>query len=81
MRNAESVKHGLFGFDAGVMTVDRGIEIECLECSEKGSGQGSYIGGTISSVPTGRLAGPTCGIHWPSILHIDPNRNLEIVEG
>ena len=81
MRNAEAVKHGLFGFDAGVMTVGRGIEFECLECSKENSEQGSYIGGTISAVPTGRLAGPTCGIHWPNILHIDPNRNLEIVEG
>jgi len=53
MHNAESVQHGLFGMDAGVMTVSRGSR-DPLDW---------------------------CGMHWPNILHPDPNRNHEIVEG
>ena len=81
MRNVEAVQHGLFGFDGDVMTVDRGPEIECLERNDSVSDQGRYLGGTISTRPAGTLTGPTCGIHWANVLHIDPRRNLEIVDG
>jgi hypothetical protein len=67
MANATAVSHGVFGFDAGVMTVDRGEDL--------------LNWNVIGQAPTGRLAGPTCGLHWPNLLHPDPERNLEVVAG
>jgi len=65
MANAEAVQHGVFGLDAGVMTVDRGDDLLDWD--------------VIGQVPSGRLTGPTCGLHWPNLLHSDPDRNSEIV--
>ncbi|WP_339923157.1 hypothetical protein [uncultured Cyclobacterium sp.] len=67
MYNAEGAQYGLFGIDAGVMTVDRGKDLLDWD----------VFGGT----PTGILTGPTCGLHWPNMLHEDPSRNSEIVDG
>lgn len=67
MANAEAVQQGVFGFDAGVMTVDRGEDL--LDWN------------VIGQVPSGTLTGPTCGLHWPNLLHPDPDRNSEIVAG
>ena len=67
MANAEAVQHGVFGFDAGVMTVDRGEDLLDWD--------------VIGQVPSGALTGPTCGLHWPNLLHPDPDRNPEIVAG
>jgi hypothetical protein len=66
MANAGAVSHGVFGFDAGLMIVDRGEDL--LDWN------------VIGQTPSGRLSGPTCGLHWPNLLHPDPERNLEIVE-
>jgi len=65
MANAEAVQHGVFGIDAGVMTVDRGDDLLDWD--------------VIGQAPGGRLTGPTCGLHWPNLLHADPDRNSEIV--
>lgn len=65
MANADAVQHGVFGLDAGVMTVDRGDDLQDWD--------------VIGQVPSGALAGPTCGLHWPNLLHPDPERNPEIV--
>lgn len=67
MANAEAVQFGLFGIDAGVMTVDRGEDLFDWD----------IIGGT----PEAMISGPTCGMHWPNLLHADPARNSEIVAG
>jgi hypothetical protein len=67
MANADAVQHGVFGIDSGVMTVDRGDDL--LDWN------------VIGEVPRGDLAGPTCGLHWPNLLHPDPERNPEIVAG
>jgi hypothetical protein len=67
MHNRAAVTHGVFGFDAGVITVDRGQD--ALEWYN------------ISTPPTRAVRGPTCGMHWPNLLHIDPQRNQEIVDG
>jgi len=67
MANADAVQHGVFGFDAGVMTVDRGDDLLDWD--------------VIGQVPGGPLNGPTCGLHWPNLLHPDPERNPEIVAG
>ncbi len=67
MYNAEGVQHGVFGFDAGVITVDRGCDLLSWK--------------SIGKVPEGVVHGPTCGMHWPNLLHPNPERNSEIVDG
>ena len=67
MANAAAVQHGVFGLDAGVMTVDRGDDLMDWD--------------VIGQVPNEALSGPTCGLHWPNLLHPDPDRNPEIVAG
>ena len=67
MHNAESVQYGVFGIDAGVMTIDRGEDL--------------FNWNIIGGKPQGEISGPTCGMHWPNLLHIDPERNGEIVDG
>jgi hypothetical protein len=65
--NVESVQNDLFGIDSGVLTVNRGEDI--LDWN------------IISTMPEGKISGSTCGMHWPNLLHIDPKRNSEIVQG
>jgi len=67
MQNSRAVAHKFFGVDDGVRTIDRGADL--LDWN------------IIGKIPTGELKGPTCGLHWPNLLHEDPERNLEIVEG
>lgn len=66
MHNAESVSHGIFGFDSGVLTVDRGRDLMSWFATGKN--------------PEGYVKGPTCGMHWANILHTDPSRNREIAD-
>ena len=66
MYNAEAVGHTVFGFDAKVMTIDRGEDL--LDWNSTGE------------VPIGKLQGPTCGMHWANLIHPDPLRNSEIVK-
>ncbi len=66
MQNRSAVSHGVFGFDAGVITIDRGEDL--MEWSDFGK------------TPTGKAHGPTCGMHWPNLLHPSPERNSEIVD-
>jgi hypothetical protein len=66
MYNAKGAQFGLFGVDSGVITVDRGEDL--LHWDDFGK------------KPSGVLTGPTCGLHWPNLLHEDPNRNSEIVD-
>jgi hypothetical protein len=65
MHNATAVDHGVFGFDSGVMTINRGRDL----LGWQSTGQ----------APKGTLRGPTCGMHWANIIHPDPARNLEVV--
>ena len=67
MFNSEAVQHGVFGVDSGIMTVDRGADI--------------FDWNVIGGKPEGEINGPTCGMHWPNLLHEDPGRNSEIVDG
>lgn len=66
MYNAKNAQFGVFGIDSGVMTIDRGEDL--LDWDNFGA------------KPTGILTGPTCGMHWPNLLHNDPTRNSEIVD-
>ena len=67
MFNKSSVQHDNFGVDSGLMTVDRGSDI--LDWN------------VIGANPEGAIIGTTCGLHWPNLLHEDPARNSEIVQG
>ena len=66
MFNAEGAQFGLFGVDSGVITIDRGEDLLDWD--------------VFSGKPSGVLTGPTCGLHWPNLLHEDPSRNSEIVD-
>jgi len=64
--NKERIQYELFGFDNEVMTIDRGNdEFQWL---------------VFPADPSAELTGPTCGMHWPNMLHPDPERNDEIVD-
>ncbi|MDD4144422.1 MAG: hypothetical protein PHN68_07295 [Prolixibacteraceae bacterium] len=64
--NKERVQYGIFGIDDDVMTVDRGRD------------EFSWM--TFPGDPSKELTGPTCGMHWPNMLHPDPLRNSEVVK-
>ena len=66
MYNKEAVTHDYFGFDSDVLTIDRGEDLL------------SWNAKAIS--PSGQLTGPTCGMHWPNLIHPDPDRNSEMVK-
>jgi len=66
MHNRERVQYGLFGLDSGVMTVDRGRDL--------------FSWTAFPGIPSKPIPGPTCGMHWPNMLHPDPERNPEVVK-
>jgi len=66
MHTSRPPEHDCFGFDAGVITVDRGHDL-CRWFE-------------VGPRPGGALDGPICGMHWPNLLHADPERNHEVVE-
>ncbi len=64
--NKERIENEHFGFDSGVITIDRGNdEFQWL---------------VFPADPKAELKGPTCGMHWPNMLHPDPERNNEVVQ-
>jgi len=65
MFNNERVQYDLFGMDSGVITVDRGRD--------------QFNWTTFPGNPSEDLTGPTCGMHWPNLLHPEPERNMEVV--
>jgi hypothetical protein len=65
MYNKERAQYGHFGIDSGVMTIDRGSD--------------EFPWLTFPAHPSAVLSGSTCGLHWPNLLHPDPERNSEIV--
>ena len=66
MYHAKEVQFEMFGVDSGVMTIDRGEDL--------------FDWDVYGGKPSETLAGPTCGMHWPNLLHKDPKRNSEIVD-
>lgn len=64
--NANRIQNRFFGFDAGVITIDRGSD--------------EFPWLTFPGNPSKVLTGPTCGLHWPNMLHPDPKRNSEVVK-
>jgi hypothetical protein len=66
MYHKERAQYKYFGFDAGVMTIDRGGD--------------EFPWTTFPGDPSSELTGPTCGLHWPNLLHPDPERNPEVID-
>ena len=64
--NKERIQYKHFGFDSNVMTIDRGND--------------EFPWLIFPADPSVELIGPTCGLHWPNMLHPVPERNSEIVE-
>ncbi len=64
--NRDRIRNRLFGFDEGVMTVDRGRD--------------EFSWTTFPGEPVRELSGPTCGMHWPNLLHPDASENRMVVE-
>ncbi len=65
MYHRERSQYEHFGFDSGVMTIDRGDD--------------EFPWLTFPADPSAELTGPTCGMHWPNMLHPTPERNSEVV--
>lgn len=55
-----------FGVSNSIITVDRGKDLVRWN--------------TIGPEPEGEIAGPVCGMHWPNLLHIQPEKNSEVVD-
>lgn len=66
MHNNKAVQNSLFGFDSGVITIDRGED--------------QFDWDVFPADPKAGIEGPTIGMHWPNMLHPDPERNNEIVQ-
>ncbi|MCG6190338.1 hypothetical protein [Maribellus maritimus] len=66
MYNSHRIQHKLFGFDDDVITIDRGKD--------------EFPWLTFPGNPSKGLTSPTCGLHWPNMLHPEPERNLEVVQ-
>ncbi|MFH1008498.1 MAG: hypothetical protein V1800_13510 [Candidatus Latescibacterota bacterium] len=66
MRNAAGVQARHFGMDQHIITVDRGHDLLSWKAYDK--------------KPQGRITGPICGMHWPNLLHEDPEKNIQVVD-
>lgn len=63
--NRGRIQYEYFGLDSKVITIDRGDdEFQWL---------------VFPADPSRVLKGPTCGLHWPNMLHPEPERNTEAV--
>ena len=66
MYNNSAFQNSLFGFDSGVMTIDRGED--------------EFEWDVFPADPVSAHMGPTYGLHWPNMLHPDPSGNSGIVD-
>ncbi len=66
MHAVKQPESDLFGIDGPLITVNRGKDL--CEWNE------------IAPDVAGEIHGPICGMHWPNLLHPDPDRNGEVVE-
>lgn len=65
----ERVPHARLGVEAGILTIDRGIQ----------SPLWNALAVEPATLPGYAVDGPVCGLHWPNLLHADPTRNGEVV--
>jgi hypothetical protein len=66
IHHRDRIQYEYFGMDSGVITIDRGED--------------EFPWLTFPADPSAEIKGPTCGMHWPNMLHPLPERNSEIVE-
>ncbi|MCX5662280.1 MAG: hypothetical protein NTW19_21585 [Planctomycetota bacterium] len=66
MGKARPTELPFVGVDSGVLSIDRGWDLQPWFA--------------IDAKPDKPVPGPICGLHWPNILHLDPRRNLEVVD-
>lgn len=64
--NKQRIQFPMFGFDGDVMTIDRGKD--------------EFPWYTFPGKPSKEIIGPTYGMHWPNILHPNPDKNPEVVK-
>ena len=64
---ARPLDYPWFGFDRGVITVQRSYDL--------------FPWNQLAPVPQHPPHGPVCSMHWANLLHADPARNAEIVDG
>lgn len=60
-------EHPALGLGSGVLTVDRGPDL-CPWFAIN------------AQPPEAGAPGPIAGLHWPNILHLDPRKNLDVVD-
>jgi hypothetical protein len=66
MRQRRTPQMPRIAVECGVMTVDRG--------------GGAPPWNAAAATPPATMSGPIVGLHWPNILHADPERNEEVVD-
>ncbi len=67
MKKTKKIQNKYFGVDNGLPTIDRGDNgIEWFE--------------TNPNIADKTFEGPICGIHWANILHLNPQKNMKVVE-
>ncbi|MCR2822859.1 hypothetical protein [Lederbergia panacisoli] len=65
MPRSKQPESELFGFDGPLIAVNRGADLIFWD--------------VIEPEVSGKITGPICGMHWPNLLHSDPERNGEVV--
>ncbi|MBO7748352.1 hypothetical protein I8J29_29620 [Paenibacillus sp. MWE-103] len=65
MHRSKRPESELFGVDGSLITVNRGDDL----CGWN----------RIAPDPRGEIEGPVCGMHWPNVLHPDPEKNGDVV--
>ncbi len=66
MHKSSQLEEEYFGLEAGIMVVDRGEDLQEWDVT--------------GEKPAGEIDGPICGMHWPNILHADPEKNETVVK-
>lgn len=66
MRQTQRPQTSHIAIECGVMTVDRGRTAPSWK--------------SVAASPTETGDGPIIGLHWPNVLHEDPDRNDEVVD-
>ena len=75
MGNLDRVQYGDFGIDDGVLMVNRGHDITSVWYEI--NTDKNHI---LRNKPNAKIDIATCGMHWPNMLHENPEKNSEIVK-
>jgi len=67
MIRSKEPQYSTFGIIHGMLTVNRFLPDLC-------------DWDAIGPDPSGEITGPVCGVHWPNILNMNPDKNLEVTD-